>query len=187
MDGTLTEPMLDFPAIKAEMGIGSTPILEAMEQMSPAQRQRADQILQRHESTAAASSILAPGCAQLLDWAAKQNLRTAVITRNSRASVDAFLDRHRLPIDAHISREDCPFKPHPAPLLLACQRLGVEAGECVMIGDGQYDIEAGRAAGIRTIWLSLGRPRPFAAQPAQQTENLHTLRSLLVGELRSLQ
>ena len=30
MDGTLTEPVIDFAALKAEMGIGRRPILEAM-------------------------------------------------------------------------------------------------------------------------------------------------------------
>ena len=32
-----------------------------------------------------------------------------------------------------------------------------------MIGDGQYDVQAGHAAGMRTIWLSHGQPRDFAA------------------------
>jgi hypothetical protein len=34
MDGTITEPMLDFPRIKAEMGIGQRPILEALAELS---------------------------------------------------------------------------------------------------------------------------------------------------------
>ena len=33
MDGTLTAPMLDFPRIKAEMGIGERPILEALAEL----------------------------------------------------------------------------------------------------------------------------------------------------------
>lgn len=35
MDGTLTEPLLDFPRIKADMGIGNRPILEALAEMTP--------------------------------------------------------------------------------------------------------------------------------------------------------
>ena len=35
MDGTLTEPMLDFPRSKAEMGIGQRPILEALAEVHP--------------------------------------------------------------------------------------------------------------------------------------------------------
>src|SRR5258706_313311 len=47
MDGTLTRPMLDFPRIKAEMGIGSKPILEALAEMRGAERGRAAQAAPR--------------------------------------------------------------------------------------------------------------------------------------------
>ncbi len=40
MDGTLTEPLLDFPRIKAEMGIGNRPILEALAEMDDSARRR---------------------------------------------------------------------------------------------------------------------------------------------------
>jgi N-acetyl-D-muramate 6-phosphate phosphatase len=40
-------------------------------------------------------------------------------------------------------------KPHPAPLLEAARRLGVEAARCVYIGDDRHDREAARAARMR--------------------------------------
>jgi FMN phosphatase YigB (HAD superfamily) len=48
-----------------------------------------------------------------------------------------------------------------------------------MIGDGQYDIEAGSAADIRTVWLSHRRPRPFAARPWREVADLWELADLL--------
>jgi len=42
MDGTLTEPLLDFPRIKAEMGIGQRPILEALAEMDEQSRHIAE-------------------------------------------------------------------------------------------------------------------------------------------------
>jgi N-acetyl-D-muramate 6-phosphate phosphatase len=42
-------------------------------------------------------------------------------------------------------------KPHPAPLLLAARELGLDSKQCVYVGDAVRDIEAGRAAGMRTI------------------------------------
>jgi HAD superfamily hydrolase (TIGR01549 family) len=42
-------------------------------------------------------------------------------------------------------------KPHPEPLLLAAKRLGVRPSECVYIGDSPTDIEAGKAARMKTI------------------------------------
>src|SRR2546423_11021271 len=99
MDGTLTEPMLDFPRIKAEMGIGSRPILEALAEMSAAERQAAEAVLHRHEEEAAAGSSLNPGCRELLEWIHAHGLCVALITRNSRRSVDVVLARHGLRID----------------------------------------------------------------------------------------
>ena len=42
-------------------------------------------------------------------------------------------------------------KPHPEPLLLAAKRLRVKPEACVYIGDSHTDVEAGRAAGMKTI------------------------------------
>jgi phosphoglycolate phosphatase len=47
-------------------------------------------------------------------------------------------------------------KPHPAPLLLAAEELGVSAGRCVYVGDAPRDIEAGRRAGMATIAAAYG-------------------------------
>jgi phosphoglycolate phosphatase len=51
-------------------------------------------------------------------------------------------------------------KPHPAPLLLAAEELGVAAAHCVYVGDAPRDIEAGRAAGMATIAVAYGYIRP---------------------------
>src|SRR3954471_1252472 len=96
MDGTITEPMLDFPKIKAEMGIGSKPILEALAEMSAAERQIAEAVLHRHEETAAANSKLNPGCLELLNWLEGHCVKIAVITRNSRSSVQTVCRKHGL-------------------------------------------------------------------------------------------
>lgn len=41
-------------------------------------------------------------------------------------------------------------KPHPAPVILACDMLRVEPGKTLFVGDDIRDIEAGRAAGTQT-------------------------------------
>ena len=50
-------------------------------------------------------------------------------------------------------------KPHPEPLLLAAKRLKVRPSECVYIGDSHTCIEAGCAAGMKTI-LYDGKKNP---------------------------
>ncbi|AWN17568.1 HAD family hydrolase [Salinisphaera sp. LB1] len=47
-------------------------------------------------------------------------------------------------------------KPDPRPILLACERMGVEPSHSVYVGDSDRDILAGRAAGMPTIAASYG-------------------------------
>ena len=47
-------------------------------------------------------------------------------------------------------------KPHPAPLLLACDRLSVAPSAAVYVGDSRSDIESGRAAGMTTVSAGWG-------------------------------
>lgn len=182
MDGTLTEPMLDFPRIKAEMGIGNHPILESLAMMSPADRQAAQDILHRHEDLAARNCRLNDGCQSLLRWLDDQRIGQAIITRNRRSCARLILDRHRLNIEVLITREDGPFKPDPHSLLQACERLNVPPAEAWMVGDGEYDVLAARRAGIPSIWLSHGKTRPFTDEPnltiAQLPDLLHLLQIL---------
>ena len=47
-------------------------------------------------------------------------------------------------------------KPHPAPLLHAAEVSGVVAGDCIYVGDDLRDIQAGRAAGMKTLAVTWG-------------------------------
>ena len=47
-------------------------------------------------------------------------------------------------------------KPHPAPLLLACERLSIPPNAAVYVGDSRSDIESGRAAGVTTVSAGWG-------------------------------
>ncbi|HEY2977784.1 MAG TPA: HAD-IA family hydrolase, partial [Burkholderiaceae bacterium] len=47
-------------------------------------------------------------------------------------------------------------KPHPAPLLEAARQLGLQAAQCVYVGDDLRDVLAGHAAGMATLVASWG-------------------------------
>ena len=47
-------------------------------------------------------------------------------------------------------------KPHPAPLLAAAEHMGLPPERCVYVGDDERDVQAGRAAGMRTLAASWG-------------------------------
>jgi HAD superfamily hydrolase (TIGR01509 family) len=179
MDGTLTAPLLDFPRIKADLGIGDRPILEEIAEMDADRRRKAEAILHDHEDRAARNSALNAGCKDLLAWIEERTLRWAIVTRNSTQCAKIVLAQHRIEIETLVTRDDGLFKPHPAPLLLACERMNLEPREVWMIGDGQYDVEAGRAAGIRTVWLSHGRTKSFDATPWKIVRDLPELHRLL--------
>lgn len=53
-------------------------------------------------------------------------------------------------------------KPHPAPLLEAARRLGVDPSRCLYVGDDERDIVAGRAAGMHTVAACYGYLGPGA-------------------------
>ena len=47
-------------------------------------------------------------------------------------------------------------KPHPAPMLHACEILGCTPKQTIYVGDARRDVEAGRNAGMKTLVASYG-------------------------------
>ena len=47
-------------------------------------------------------------------------------------------------------------KPHPEPLYEAARRLGVDAAQCLYVGDDERDVVAGLAAGMKTVAATYG-------------------------------
>lgn len=47
-------------------------------------------------------------------------------------------------------------KPHPLPLQVAAERLGVDCSNCVYVGDDERDIVAARAAGMKSLVAAYG-------------------------------
>jgi len=71
-------------------------------------------------------------------------------------------------------------KPHPEPLLEAARRIGVAANTCIYVGDDFRDVQAGRAAGMKTVvaaWGYLGKDEPVSAWGADMV--VETPRELL--------
>jgi HAD superfamily hydrolase (TIGR01509 family) len=155
LDGTLTEPILDFDAIRAEIGLPErVPILEQLDALSAADRARAEGIMLRHEREAIARATLADGCADLLGHLRGSGVPMAILTRNVREVVDAFARMFAFSFHAIYTREDGPPKPSPAGALSLCQAMGVAPAQTLAVGDYKYDVIAGRDAGCRTALVS---------------------------------
>ena len=81
------------------------------------------------------------------------NGKLAVVTGRPRKDCEKFLSAHNLEdLFVHsVCMEDCPPKPDPTPVSLACRALKIAPEDCLMIGDTPDDIRAGIAAGTRAI------------------------------------
>ena len=180
LDGTLTEPLLDFDAMRAEIGLPArVPILEQLERLTAAERARAEAILLRHERAAIAQATLAEGCADLLGHLRGQAIPFAILTRNVREVVDTFARMFSFRFHAIYTREDGPPKPSPAGALSLCRAMGVDPAHTLAVGDYKYDVIAGRDAGCRT---ALVRPVALAAHELSEWGSP----DLIVKSLREL-
>ena len=122
LDGTLTEPVLDFDAIRAEIGLPpGRPILEQLERLERGASGRAPRrSCCGHERDAIARATLSDGCADLLG-----HLRRAgdpdgdPDPQRARGGRDASRARFAFQFHAVYTREDGPPKPSPAGVLRA--------------------------------------------------------------------
>ncbi len=178
MDGTLTRPYLDFPRIRAEIGVAE-PLLENMLALPPGPaRDRAFGILERFEDEAAEASELNPGARDVLAFLATRGIPSGVLTRNSRRSTEIVLSKHGLRFGLCVTRDDAPAKPRPEPLWMLCNHLGVEPAHALMVGDFKFDVLAGRNAGTRTALLTFGK-RPSYLDEVRPDHLLEELADLL--------
>jgi len=88
-----------------------------------------------------------------------ERYKLGLVTTRDRASTMNFLQRQGLAdlFDVLVCRDDVHrLKPHPEPIFVAAQGLGVAAEQCVMVGDTVADIRAGRAANAVAVGVLTG-------------------------------
>jgi D-glycero-D-manno-heptose 1,7-bisphosphate phosphatase len=98
----------------------------------------------------------------------------------TREEVDQMHDllRRRLPLDevvvcAHDDVDDCPCrKPRPGMILDAASRLDLDLARSVCVGDRWRDVEAGRRAGVRAIFVDRGYGERRPTDPDAIVANL---------------
>ena len=161
LDGTLTEMNIDFEKLREALGAKNTPILEYLESLKHTEKVRGFKILQEAEDVAARSARLNTGALQLLDFLSHKEIKTGIVTRNSRGSVDIVLEKYSLLFDIVVTREDAPPKPSAEPVILASRLLRKEPSQLIFIGDYKFDMLSGRAAGVRTVLLINEKSREF--------------------------
>jgi len=102
--------------------------------------------------------LLVPGVDVLLSQLEGRYPMSVVSSRDEKGTM-RFLERFDLvqyfdPVITGLSARRT--KPYPDPILLAAQKMGVKAEECLMIGDTTVDIRAGKSAGAQTVGVLCG-------------------------------
>ncbi len=155
LDGTITEPYLDFDAIREEIGLekNAGPILELMEKMPESRRQQIEKILYLYEQKAVEQSKLSEGTTHTLDNLRQAGISIGILTRNRHQNAMAVARKHNLQFDIVVGREQGPVKPDAFGVLHICEHLGVKACETLMVGDYLFDLQCAKAAGATAVLL----------------------------------
>jgi len=125
------------------------------------------------------------GVADLLRAVSEQGLSMGVMTGKGRRTADITLRMLGWSdvFGSVVTGEDVTHqKPHPDGVLLAARQLGAEPSRCLFVGDAPSDIEAGQAAGMKTVaaaWHTVYGDRLRATTPDYWAETPADIVALL--------
>ena len=109
--------------------------------------------------------------------------RTGILSNADDDYLNPTLERLGYQFEAVLSSETArAYKPHPAPFHRIMEMLGVVAGECVYVGDNQFDdVQGANGVGMRTVWVNRnGSPLdPKLPVPDYQVRDLTELPQIL--------
>ncbi len=118
-----------------------------------------DEFLNLYEASLCRETRLFDGMAELIDVLEARALVWGIVTNKA--------ERFALPLMKLLgygTRAACiiggdttgKMKPHPEPLYAAARAINIRPAACVYVGDDERDIQAGRAAGMKTIAVRYG-------------------------------
>jgi phosphoglycolate phosphatase len=187
LDGTLADTAPDLAAavnfLRTERGLAPTPyailrptasagargMIGAAFGLAPGDdgyEELRQQWFARYQAAMAVHSTLFDGIAELLDGIRAAGMSWGIVTNKPARFTDPLVPQIGLGHAGCIVSGDTTAhaKPHPAPLLEASRRLGLDPAHCWYVGDDLRDIEAGRAAGMVTVacnWGYCGATEPI--------------------------
>ncbi len=118
-----------------------------------------EEFLTLYENNLCCDSTLFPGIPELVAHLEHHGIVWGIVTNKAERFAKPLLQQL-----GYAARAACiiggdttgHMKPHPAPLLAAATAIGADPANCHYVGDDRRDIEAGRAAGMRTIAVRFG-------------------------------
>jgi phosphoglycolate phosphatase len=124
-----------------------------------------DAFLAYYSANICVHTTLFPGMAELINTLEQRGLPWGIVTNKPHRFTMPLM--HALGYDKRavclVSGDTCAHaKPHPEPLLYAAKMAGVAPQNCLYLGDDKRDIDAGRAAGMKTLIALFGYIDPRA-------------------------
>jgi phosphoglycolate phosphatase len=107
-------------------------------------------------------------------------LKTTATTKGTPTATNVLTQFGLIEYFQHVQGTDgFPSKPEPIVLQKAMAALGVEPGDCLMIGDSVPDIVAARAAGVKVCAVSYGYGDVAALRSCEPDYWLDSIQELL--------
>ena len=155
-------PSLPSALYRPMAGAGARGMLQVAFGMSPQHpdfETMREEFFVNYERCMTHSTYAFEGVPALLHALEQRQLPWGVVTNKSQRFTNPLTQSMPLfaSAGAVVSGDTTPHaKPHPAPLLEAAKRLGVDPRNCIYVGDDERDIVAGRAAGMQTVAATYG-------------------------------
>ncbi|NRB38988.1 MAG: phosphoglycolate phosphatase [Pseudomonadales bacterium] len=146
-------------------------------------REKSLQMFLDFYALAAGHSTLYPNVLTLLNYLHRQKIPLVLITNKPRRFTPAILLQHQIEhvFELLLCGDDlADKKPHPAQILHAVQTLGLEAGQCLMVGDSVSDIDAAVAAKVKSVAVTYGYNHGVCAKTLNADAFVDDLAELLV-------
>ncbi|MBY0270882.1 MAG: phosphoglycolate phosphatase [Burkholderiales bacterium] len=118
-----------------------------------------EEFLRIYENNLCCDTVLFPGIADLVDRIEDLGIPWGIVTNKAERFALPLLQQlgYGKRAACIIGGDTTPhMKPHPAPLLAAAKAVGCAPEQCLYVGDDERDIQAGRAAGMRTVAVRFG-------------------------------
>lgn len=115
------------------------------------------EFLDRYEARMTSQSSLFKGISSLLAWLDVQALPWGIVTNKATRFALPIIEKFGLSSHINVCGDTTAYsKPHPEPLLYAARTLKVKPAECIYVGDDLRDVQAAKAAGMRSIAAAFG-------------------------------
>lgn len=153
---------LPFDVIRPHVSHGSIPLIRCgfdIDQGHPRFESLRQRLLDYYAAHICDHTELFPGMERLLVEIEGRGLNWGVVTNKPKRYTDPLMaslglsDRAACIVSGDTTNNS---KPHPEPMLHACELAGSTAAQCLYLGDAQRDIEAGENAGMRTLVALFG-------------------------------